>query len=345
VGLAVALAGASIALTAVSFAATAQTVATGGALLAQIGAADAGVPPYIQAASQGIVKPPDIEDVEHMCALLTSCPDLPFPPQSLPTSVPSCVKAMMDELSSPDAVKYPLSIRECGLVSNSCAQLAQCARRGADPNVCKGYGKSSPVGKCDFDGRAINCFHEEIVGVRECPRGGEQCVVRDGVAGCVLGPCTDENKEGAPPTCSASGVRILRCDRGKLTSLDCAAFGLKCTMDGGNAGCAPPTAACTGTQKRCDGNVSVGCVHGHEVRVDCGATGLTCNLVPGATPIGTCAAPAAPAGPEKCDAHEAPKCEGATIKYCFAGKRRSYFCKSLGFNKCAKDGQTVHCAM
>ena len=51
---------------------------------------------------------------------------------------------------------------------------------------------------CDLDGRAINCFHEQVVGVRDCPRGGEQCVVREGRRSCALGPCTSENKEGAP---------------------------------------------------------------------------------------------------------------------------------------------------
>jgi hypothetical protein len=198
------------------------------------------------------------------------------------------------------------------------------------------------VGICDLEGRAISCWHEQVLGVRDCPRGGEQCIVREGQADCSLGPCSAENKEGSPSTCSASGTRILQCDHGKLRSLDCAAFGLKCTMDSGKAGCAPSTAACSGTATRCEGNVSVGCVHGHEVRVDCGAAGLTCNTA-GANAVGACVSPP-PAAGEKCDAKEAAKCDGATIKYCFAGKRRSYFCKSLGFDKCVKDGQTVHCA-
>jgi len=304
---------------------------------------DAGVPAYIAAAGQGLVTPPDIEDVEHMCALLTSCDKLPFPPQSLPNSEPSCVQTFMNELTSPDALTFSLTVRECGLRANSCSELRACALRGAAPNACSGRGRSGVVSICDMDGRAIDCLKEQVIRVRDCPRGGEQCVVREGNATCALGPCASDNKEGGAATCSASGTRVLQCDHGKLVSLDCGAFGLKCTLEGGKTRCAPPTAACSGTAKRCDGNVSVGCLHGHEVRVDCGAAGLMCNASPGSTPVGSCVAPAPAAATDKCDPKDAPKCDGATIKYCFAGRKRSYFCKSLGFDKCTKDGNTVSC--
>ena len=307
------------------------------------GGIDGGVAAYIAAAGRGQVTPPDAEDVEHMCALLTSCDKLPFPPSMIPTSLASCVASMSADLSSPNAVKFSLTIRECGLRANSCSELRSCALRGAKPEVCNGRGKSSTVGICDLDGRAISCWHEQVLGVRDCPRGGEQCVVRDGNATCALGPCTGENKEGTPPSCSASGTRILQCDHGKLQSLDCAAFGLRCMVENGQAGCAPATGACTGTAKRCEGNVSVGCVHGHEVRVDCGAAGLSCAAVPGSKDVGACVSPPAPQGADRCDGKDA-RCDGATIKYCFAGKKRSYFCKSLGFEKCVSDAKGTRCS-
>jgi hypothetical protein len=307
-------------------------------------AVDGGTPSYIMAAGRGQVTPPDIEDVEHMCALLTSCDKLPFPPQMLPTTIAACVNSMSGELSSPNAVKFSLTIRECGLRANSCSELRACALRGAKPEVCAGRGKSSTVGICDLDGRAISCWHEQVLGVRDCPRGGEQCVVREGAATCALGPCTGENKEGAAATCSASGTRILQCDHGKLQSLDCAAFGLKCVVENNVAGCAPSTSACTGNGKRCDGNVSIGCVHGHEVRVDCGAAGLSCNAVTGSREVGACVSPPPAQNADKCNPNEASKCDGATIKYCFAGKKRSYFCKSLGFDRCVMDGKGARCS-
>jgi hypothetical protein len=302
---------------------------------------DAGPPAYIVAAGQGQVTPPDVEDVEHMCALFTSCPNLPFPASMLPSSVPGCVQSMMNELTSTDAVKFSLTVRECGLRANSCSELRSCALRGATADACTGRGKNGTVGICDLDGRAINCLHEKVVGVRDCPRGGEQCVVREGQASCALGPCSGEVKEGAPASCSASGTRILQCDHGKLQSIDCAAFGLKCTVADGKPGCSPATPACAGASKHCDGNVSVGCMHGHEVRVDCGASGLTCNASAGSVPVGACVAP--PATTDKCDPKDAPRCDGASIKYCFAGRKRSYFCKSLGFSGCVKESGAVHC--
>ncbi len=299
---------------------------------------DAGVPSYIAAASQGLVTPPDIEDVEHMCALLTSCDKLPL--TATGNNEVSCVQSMMNELASADAVKFSVSIRECGLRANSCSELRQCLLRGVKVDACRG--RTAVASFCDLEGRAIDCLHEQVVKVRDCPRGGENCVTREGDATCALGPCTSENKEGSA-SCSASGTRILRCEHGKLVSVDCGVFGLKCTTEGGKVGCAPPTQACQSAGKRCDGNVSVGCVQGHEVRVDCGSAGLMCNASPGSSPVGACVAPAPAAASDKCDPKDPPKCDGATIKYCFAGRKRSYFCKSLGFDKCTKDGSTVRC--
>jgi len=315
-----------------------------GAAPAALGPDGGAAPAYIVAAGRGQVTPPDVEDVEHMCALLTSCDKLPFPPQMIPSSLSACVNQMSQELAGPNAVKFSLTIRECGLRANSCSELRACALRGARVNACDGRGKSGAVGICDLEGRAISCWHEQVMGVRDCPRGGEQCVVREGTATCALGPCTGENKEGAPATCSASGTRILQCEHGKLQSLDCAAFGLRCTTENGAAGCAPSTPACTGTAKRCEGNVSVGCVHGHEVRVDCGAAGLSCNSVPGAQQVGACVALPPSAAQDKCDPKDNAKCDGATIKYCYAGKKRSYFCKSLAFDKCVNDGKGARCS-
>ena len=310
---------------------------------APAGSFDGGVPAYIVNASQGIVRPPDLRDVEDLCALLTSCDKLPFPPNVIPNSMPKCVEALMATLSEPDAVKFSLAIREAGLAAISCKDLRDRALHGADPNACKGRGRGGRgIGICDLDGRAITCYNEQVVAVRDCPRGGEQCVAGQGQAACAIGPCTEENKEGGPWTCSASGQRMLRCDHGKLASLDCAAFGLKCTTDQAKAGCAPPTPTCAGPGIHCDGNVAVGCEHGHEVRIDCGAAGMTCSQTAGSTAVGACVAPPPSVG-EKCDAKDASKCDGAKISYCFAGQRRSYLCKTVGLDKCVKEGGVVHC--
>lgn len=305
--------------------------------------ADGGVlSSFVARAQRGEVGPPDLDDVEHMCALLMSCDRLPIPPGNIPPDFQGCVKHFTEEMTSASAVTFPLTLRECGLQANSCASLRTCALHGADAGSCNGRGKSGAAGFCDVDGRAITCFHEQMVAVRDCTRGGEQCVIAGGEAKCTLGPCPGTIKDGDKPQCSASGTHRLTCDKGKLLSTDCAVFGLKCTTGAdGAAACATASPACTTGAKRCDGTTAVGCFNGHEVRIDCAAAGLTCVPGTGSSPVGACSQPAPPAG--ACDPNDKPRCDGASVKYCFNGKPRSYFCKALGFNRC--DPKTVRCAL
>jgi hypothetical protein len=304
---------------------------------------------------KGLVQPPVAEDVEHMCALLTSCDALPIPPSLVPADFASCVRRMTEDMTSASAIAFSLLLRECGLASNSCSELRTCALRGAKPETCVGRGRQTLAGFCDIDGRAMSCLHDRVQAVRDCPRGGEQCAVRQGDALCTLGACPAQIAEGAPPVCSASGTRILRCERGQLVSLDCTAFGLVCASSapaGGGSSvptCVPATAPCATGSKRCEGNVAVSCFAGREVRVDCGAAGLNCNPPgPSSTPpvvpypVGACFAAAPAAG--ACDSQAPARCDGATIRYCNQGKPRSYLCKSLGFTRCgAAQGGGVRC--
>lgn len=299
--------------------------------------ADAGI-------SSALVSPPHLEDVEHMCALLTGCDKLPLPPGLVPRDFATCVQTLYGELTSSAAVTFSLTLRECGLRASSCGELRSCALRGAKPEVCAGRGKQGPVDVCDGAGRAVTCVDERISTVRDCPRGGEQCAIRDGKASCTLGPCEAD----APASCSPSGTRILECKKGKLVSLDCAAFGLKCVASTNGPRCATSAAACVPGPPRCEGNVAIGCHEGHEVRVDCGATGLVCGGS-GAS-IGICTSPPSAAsqsgardgGAEACTS-TGSKCDGATIRWCAWGKPRSYLCKSMGLSRCVADDKGARC--
>ncbi len=294
-------------------------------------------------AQRGEVAPPGLDDVEQMCALLTSCDRLPLPPSLIPADFAQCVKKMTDEMTSSAAINFSLTMRECGLHSTSCAALRSCTLRGAGPEACSGRGKQNLVGSCDVDGRALTCWHEQILSVRDCPRGGEQCIVVDGQASCTLGPCPVSIKEGDKPRCSGAGTHLLRCEKGKLASLDCAAFGLKCsTAADGTATCATAGPACSGDGKRCDGEVAVGCYNGHEVRVDCAAAGLMCHAAPGATPIGTCFAAAS--ATSACNPGDRARCDEASIKYCAGGVPRSFSCRGAGFARCEAGKGGVRCA-
>lgn len=309
-----------------------QAEAGPGASFARPGPDGGPLSPLVSHAQRGEVVPPELGDVEHMCALLTSCDKLPIPPSLIPPDFKTCVTTMADEMTSPTAVNFSLMMRECGLQSNSCVSLRACVLRGAKGDVCSGRGKQGVVGFCDVDGRALACWHEQVLAVRDCPRGGEQCLVVDGQATCTLGPCPAGMQEGDKARCSASGTHTLRCDKGKVLSLDCAAFGLRCTTAGdGEAACATGGPPCSANAKRCDGSVAVGCVNGHEVRVECASAGLVCASPDGGAIVGACIEPpvAAP-----CDTSVRAKCDGASIDYCFAGRSRSYFCKALGFSRC-----------
>src|SRR5262249_35554089 len=155
----------------------------------------------------------------------------------------------------------------------------------------------------------------------DCPRGGEQCAIKDGQAMCTLGTCETD----APRACSASGTKILQCDKGRLLSLDCGALGLRCETTAEGPGCATTSAMCTEGSKRCDGNAAVSCYNGREVKVECEKAGLVCGGAVGSLAVGACATE----GPVSCDSSVAARCDGAILKYCAAGKPRGYFCKYL----------------
>lgn len=302
-------------------------------------------------AAGGQVMPADIEDVEHMCALLTACDKLPLPSGIVPRDFVGCTRALYAELASASSVSFSLTLRDCGLRASSCGELRTCALRGARAEVCAARGKTGPVDMCDGDGRAITCNAERVTLVRDCPRGGEQCVVQDGRAVCALGSC---EKDGAP-ACSPSGTRVLECKKGKLLSLDCAAFGLKCSPSADGPKCATGAPSCTEGTTRCEGATAVACFHGHEVRIDCGARGLACGAGTGVldagggsfSPVGACAALAPSRGgasASACDVNAPPKCDGASLKWCAWGQTRSYLCKSVGLQRCVTDDKGSRCA-
>jgi hypothetical protein len=301
---------------------------------------------FVARVRRGEVAVPLLDDVERMCALLTSCDRLPIPSAVFPADFSACVTKMAEEMSSPSAVGFSLTVRECGLRADSCASLRACALHGASLDACKGRGRQGVVGFCDVDGRAMTCWHDEVLSVRDCPRGSEQCIVVDGEASCTLGACQGGGKApgGDRPSCSASGTHLLKCEKGKLASLDCTAFGLKCaTGVDGVAGCATSAPSCAGGAKHCDGRVAVGCYNGHQVRVDCDSAGLSCAASPSAATVGACAAPPPPPG-GGCDPGDKPRCEGHEIRYCHAGRPRAFSCRALGFHECDVRDSGVRCS-
>jgi hypothetical protein len=299
--------------------------------------------PLVAAALRGEVPVPSLDEVERMCALLTSCDKLPIPSTLFPADFQACVGKMTEEMASPSALMFSLTMRECALRADSCSSLRDCALHGASADSCKGRGRQGVAGFCDVEGRALTCWHDEVLAVRDCTRGAEQCVVVDGEATCTLGQCLAAASEGERPRCSASGTHLLHCEKGKLMSLDCTPFGLRCSTTGdGAAGCSTSGPQCSGATKRCEGNVAVGCLNGHEVRVECAAAGLQCAPSPGTIAVGSCMS--VPTETAACGPTEKAKCDGSDIHYCYASRARSYSCKALGFNKCESGKRGTRCS-
>ena len=307
-----------------------------------LGAIDGGVAPAIALAGQGLVKPPAVEDIEEMCALLIGCPDVPL-------SVPSqdlgeCVRALWKELSTPDAVKFSIPLRECGLRADSCKELRECGLRGASADVCNGRGQDKTMSFCDADGRAVTCSKGKLVQVRDCPRFGEQCAAKSGGSTCTLGPCPADIPADGTPVCSKNKAKTLVCDSGKLLSFDCGAFGLTCTAgpDGKPTCASEASPACEKDLHKCDGDDHVGCVGGHEVRVQCGKSSMKCLTAATKDSIGVCQPPEPDSA---CPPGTPSKCVGNNVQYCAGGKARNFFCKGLGFSKCTGGPGQAHCAL
>lgn len=305
--------------------------------------AGAGGSIYLTKAASGSVLPPSIDDAEAFCALVLACRDVPmFPPAP---DFAGCVTTLMDQLSLPNAVNTSLAIRECGLSATSCKTLRACALKGADPKVCDGVATTSdsPIGKCDFDARAVTCWRGKVLGVRNCGLADELCVVKNGKADCALASACPANVK---EEWSCAGSRMVKCQDGKFLSIDCKVLNLACntwTDEKGKhqVGCAPPsTPACKGDKYTCSGNTAVGCANGREVKVACAEAGMTCAdpSAHGERTVGACELPAPPDPKKACDPKKFdPKCEGANMVYCAAGTVRSFPCKAIGANKCVVD--------
>src|SRR5579864_2990510 len=113
------------------------------------------IAPFVAAARRGEVAVPSVDEIEHMCALLTSCDKLPIPSTLFPSDFQACVTKMTEEMASPSAVLFSLTMRECALKADSCASLRDCALHGASADACKGRGRQGVVGFCDVEGRAL----------------------------------------------------------------------------------------------------------------------------------------------------------------------------------------------
>ena len=303
-----------------------------------------------------------------MCALLTACERLPLPSGHRP--------ARLRGLHA-DALRRA-RVALGGLVLAHAARLRasrELVRRAPFVRAarCEGRRLHGPrQGRTRGHVRRRRSRHHvqqraRVTLVRDCPRGGEQCVVREGHAVCALGSCEKETA----PACSPSGTRVLECKKGKLLSLDCGAFGLQCTSSCGraevrDAGRDLPRGS--DALRRLDRGRMLAWSRGAR-RLRCararlrrrqrrqrrvgvvGAVGASAPS-PSSSSVGACAViapPARPAGTTPARRPRAirprpPRCDGASLRWCAWGQPRSYLCKSVGLQRCVSDDKGARCA-
>jgi hypothetical protein len=174
----------------------------------------------------------------------------------------------------------------------------------------------------------------------QCSADGDACVPDAGAAACTSdheATCVD----GHPLTCL----------NGHLTpGADCAAWGLECGISplSGEAACVGSGPACSeGSASSyslpfenglgCSGDTLRICAGGQEHELDCAsmAAGFSCQEAGGTFFCGLASECAPSVKDESCD--------GATLRFCHAGKLEAVDCTALGFTGCGLSGSDAVC--
>jgi hypothetical protein len=285
----------------------------------------------------GEVLPPDLEDVEHLCALEVGCDSARgTSPNVAPASrdLADCIRTHGRRLLSG---AEPAGATACSLRATTCAELHACATEaeGRAQAACAGKGRDGAVSICDGPTRGLTCSQGRVVQITRCAS-PSTCSIVDGLPACAGAPC---RATGAfRPRCGVDGARMTTCSKGRLLEIDCAARGGRCVELEGIAACTPNGEPCQPADARCDGEVAVQCVQGREVRVRCDAVGLSCAR--SGAEVGC-----AWRGVGKpCEVGARATCEGTSVRYCMDGRTRTYACRALGFTRCLSGADGVRCA-
>ncbi len=269
-------------------------------------------------------------DLVRACAVEVSC--LKAPPLA-PGG--ACVTQLQSTLASglggwfysADQVRRFVA---CTKSAADCTGALDCISQHHGPDYCMAH----PGDSCDGT-LAVHCAPVDGWALRwdDCAALGLRCAIgANGAAVCTDGTACDPAKE--PNTCQ--GDALITCDPGARLRerIDCATVltGARCAAwidDAGKAevSCVPPGADCKpGMPDNCDGNAVITCIAAHEVRIDCGALGATCQAMTGAAQCMTVAT--------DCTNGVADRCNGAALEMCVDGRWSDVACGTLGAGAC-----------
>jgi hypothetical protein len=247
----------------------------------------------------------------------------------------------------------------CIMHAKTCDSVDECLHEPSDARAiayCRAHPQST--GTCDED-RLIACASDDPdeSSAVDCAALAAKCSQRDEPGGLITRTCVSTTRcpANAPETrCedarsddTKESSAILTCREGAIGRVACAE-GTRCTEhreDNGDisAGCEPVFghAHCDQVGARyCAGDRLVECqAHGHfgtPTVSDCASFGLVCADEGKAS---HCVAK----GPSHCEPH-APKCAGAALTFCAAGREVHIDCARLGLGPCDPDAHGVEAA-
>jgi hypothetical protein len=251
------------------------------------------------------------------CVWLTGC--FPYKPSQNTLQLSDCVSRNWTTLQPFDA---------CAATAKSCA----------DVESCLGYGYANAT-DCPSQGafcngtRAATCSGKGTGAVRRCDVYNGTCKPFNGnsIAGCEVVPsCSD-----AEGTLHCNQNALYDCAGGVGYGQQCGASA-QCRESAQGGDCYPNSLpSCSPDGTRCDGNVYVDCLASVELRSDCSAIGLSCEVEPDTTGIPTayCLAPGCSlvdyiGCQESCDP------DGTTAHICVGGAQIGIACTDFGMKSC-----------
>jgi hypothetical protein len=191
------------------------------------------------------------------------------------------------------------------------------------------------VSGCDGD-RLVSCGEDDAheSSVVDCAAMGAKCGEVKSSGGLVLRACSSPTKcpASAPDLRCDGTAAIISCRDGAYERVACPA-GTKCEEHKDEVGDAaascelPGRRRCVGGTRRCEDDRLIECDRGKAKVTDCIGQGLRCA---GIGPRAGCYVPEN----VECDKDMLPRCEGASLVFCAAGRLEKVACSELGLGTC-----------
>jgi len=279
--------------------------------------------------------PASLVEVAHTCARVAACTHAHDTPHLRDPA------ACIDWWLSHADPNVPDPLHTCLARATTCAETATCLHGAGDARAAEFCAKRpGVVSGCDGD-KLVSCSdddaHESTV--TDCAALGASCREMKAPGGLVIRGCVSTQKcpPGAPEArCDGAGA-VLSCHDGVVERATCRP-GTRCEEHRDESGEATASCQLPGRRRcemlgarHCEGDRLVECSsQGHFGRIrvsDCAGFGLRCS---GVGPRAGCYVPA----DVECDREMLPRCDGASIVFCAAGRLTKIPCAKLGLETC-----------